>query len=426
MVVWQGQDRLELVGRQLWAAALESGLARVDIGRWPVPAAPGSAPGWVEQESYWVVPDAGRARLLVPAGDRGVTARALSAYHRLRPPREAAARRGLALVARTGLPVGASRLRLLVQADAATRARALLPLSVATEALGLGPLAASIGVRTGPNGKPTLHLVDRLGGAVGYAKWGWNPHTDAFVTTEAAVLEQLSGGTESMSVPRVLAAGRSGQHSWLITQPLPEAAQALRGRGARISPQELMALAPLTRHDRLSATGQWRGMLDRLGAGLEQAPVPVLGPLRELLALLGGAASKLPVVARWHGDLTPWNCAREPGGRLWCWDWETSEPDVVAGLDALHWAFSVRRERAGGPDGVRLRDCLDDADLHLRAAGVPARSFGLVAAAYAVTVAERAVSLAARAGWDRAWISPVQVGVLLEEGRGLAYAAQPS
>ena len=62
-----------------------------------------------------------------------------------------------------------------------------------------------------------------------------------------------------------------------------------------------------------------------------------------LLDALAGATDTLPVTSRWHGDLTWWNRARDDAGQLWVWDWESSEEDAVAGLDALHWAFSARR-----------------------------------------------------------------------------------
>jgi hypothetical protein len=134
----------------------------------------------------------------------------------------------------------------------------------------------------------------------------------------------------------------------------------------------------------------------------------------------------LPVTGRWHGDLTPWNCARDGDGRLWCWDWEGSETDAVAGLDALHWALSVRRERAGGPEGVLLADCLGDALPYLRALGLSSDAGRLVAAVYVVTVAERAVGLAARAGWEHAWISPQQLTELLTQALASGQPGQSS
>jgi hypothetical protein len=415
----------ELLSRQLWAAAVDAGEARVVVTP-IVRRARSETPEWLDEECYWALPTTSALRLLVPAASRRVTAAALSHYRQLRPPRERRARLALSLAAGAGLPAGAHRVRLQVRAGAAVSARAHLPLTVITEALAVPRLYASSGVRPGPNGKPTLHLLDPDGRARGYAKLGWNPHTDDLVATEGAVLKELAGGGGLMRVPRLLAEGSLVTHRWIVTEPLPSGAKGLRGRGMAPSPAELSALCPVVRRSRPTHTDQWAGVTDRLAKLADSVPEEMSGPLARVTAMVSDSTVTLPVAERWHGDLTPWNCARDVDGQLWCWDWESSETDAVAGLDALHWAMSVRRERAGGPEGVLLADCLGDALPYLRAVGLSSDAGRLVAAVYVVTVAERAVGLAARAGWKHAWISPRQLAELLMQALTSGQSGQSS
>ncbi len=99
---------------------------------------------------------------------------------------------------------------------------------------------------------------------------------------------------------------------------------------------------------------------------------------------------------------------------LWCWDWESSEPDATAGLDALHWMWSIRREQGAELGGALLRASSEAAAGHLRGLGTPRESWPAVAALYALTVVERAATLAVGAGgWETLWIQPAQLRDLL-------------
>ena len=206
----------------------------------------------------------------------------------------------------------------------------------------------------------------------------------------------------------------------MVVEPLPADVRGLRGRHQELTPAELYALAPVVRTDTTGATQHFRNLRARLAhLALDPTAVDAVSAAVALADHVATDTQQVPVQARWHGDLTPWNCARQPDGQLWAWDWESSEPDVVAGLDAVHWHFSVRRE-AGDLDTVTLASCLDRAARHLTAAGWGAPQRGLVAAVYALSVVERAASLAAREGtWDRLWIRPGRLVELLAEGRSL-------
>lgn len=371
-------------------------------------------------------PDARRARLLLPRGPRAVTRAAAVHYRGLRRPTKNLSRSALGLSARAGLPLAADRLGIWARdANAALEAR--LPLAVLAEALGAGPLFATAGVRSGANRKATLHLLDATGTPVGYAKVGWSPVTDAFVRTEGATLREVGGETGARTqAPALLAVVDHHGHPVIVTEPLP---LDVRGaRSASVAPptsQEVFALTPVHRRGPLAGTGHLRALAERLDA-LPQGAVTrdVRGPALDLLERVRRHTADLPVTTRWHGDFAPWNRARDGTGRLWVWDWESSEPDAVAGLDPLHWAFSERRPASGRNEVVDLPGCLQDARHHLRAAGVRRTSDGAVAAVYALTVLERALDLAVRSeGWDRLWIRPDHLGRLAEQARGLLEGA---
>ena len=128
---------------------------------------------------------------------------------------------------------------------------------------------------------------------------------------------------------------------------------------------------------------------------------------------------KLLVAVRWHGDFTAWNIARDAAGTLWVWDWESCEPDAPAGLDALHWAFSIQRE-AVGAGAVRLADCVAAAAPQLTAAGIPRRTWDPLVRVYLAVTIERACGLAAEeGGWDRLWIQPDKLEDLVGQVEGI-------
>lgn len=399
---------IDLLERQLWQPAVSEGVARVVVGTAP------PASGWRDEEVYWAVPSLSRVRLLVPTGNARLTSASLRNYRGLRAPRERWSRSLLGLWARAGGPPGAGRVRLQVRVGADEAAGASLPLPVVARALGQPRLFASIGVRPGANGKPTLQLIDSDGRPAGYAKLGWTPHTDTFVATESATLAALDGGSSSIGVPRLLATGTLHGHPWLVSAPLPGAARALTDAAEVVSAEELVTICPIIGSGAPAVTGHWRRLADR--AHTAAGPDELVATFRRLVSAVSDLGVELPIAQRWHGDLTPWNCARDQAGRLWAWDWENSEEDVVAGLDAVHWAFSVRR-RHTPVDRIDLRACVHDAAPTLDGLGIPPAHRPAVAAVYAAVLADRALGLAAVAGWERSWIAPDQVTRLVRLGQ---------
>jgi hypothetical protein len=414
----RGMDPLALMVEQLWGPAVVDDAVRIAVGP------PG--PGWVEQESYWMFPTADRAKLLLPRGPRAVTAAAATNYRGMRRPTKNLGRSAMGVLARSGVPLSPARLSVSVRSGRADVA-AGLPLATLAEALGVDVVHAASGVRGGANRKATLHLLGATGEPLGYAKFGWNAITDHFVRTEGSALRAVGGRVGPMRAPALLAEVDYHGHPVIVTEPLPLDVRGARSRSlAPPSPQELFSLCPVVRQGRVRDTEHFGALVDRIEL-LDGDAVAggVVEPARSLLTTLRSQDGPVPVTARWHGDLAPWNRARDRSGQLWVWDWETAEPDAVAGLDALHWAFSVRRPASGRNSAVDLAGCLRDAASHLRAAGVHPDRWGDVAAVYALTVAERAAGLALRAGgWDRLWIGPEHLGQLLDQAAALTTSSR--
>jgi hypothetical protein len=321
---------------------------------------------------------------------------------------------------RYGVPVLRSAVSLQVHRDHLDVASEL-PVAMLGEALGRRDLHASIGIRTGDNRKATLALVDDHGRPVGHAKFGWDPVSDGYVQTETEVLRRIGGRPGPMRAPGVLAETTYHGHPVLVMEPLPEGVRGSRGRIRPPTSQELYHLTPVIRSAPPRETGHMRALAKRLR---EQHSDEVAGSVARrtdhLLELVEQCDDDFPVAERWHGDLTVWNRARDRDGQLWVWDWETSEEDALAGLDALHWAFSSRRSPSAELLEVDLPACLSDARRHLTAAGLSVARARVVAAVYALVVVERACGLAAHQGdWSRVWISRDDLVTLVEQAERL-------
>lgn len=408
-------DRVDTLIEQLWAPALADGLVRVVLsGDDPQPR--GTDPDWQTKESYWLVPDAARARMLLPVGPPAVNSRSLTNYRAARRLLPRVGRMTLGMVARTGVPL--SRSRLLVQVRAGSDP--VLPLRLLAEVVGVDRVYGSMGVRTSPNRKVTMQILDAQGSPRGYAKFGWSSTTDAAVATEAEALAAAAGGTPLVRTPRLLGTPDWHGHRVAVTSPLPLDVRGARQSGvADPTARELYELCPVVRRDRISASGQFAALRLRL-ADLQGEPVvgKVAGEVASLLQEVAASDLEVPVSRRWHGDLSPWNRARDSSGTLWLWDWESSEEDALTGMDALHWELAVRRPPSGAFPDVSLAECVTSAAPQLLAGGVARTAWPHVAAVFLATMIERVASIAAAAGtWDGVWLRPDRVGRLLEEAR---------
>ncbi len=421
-----GGSPLDSLVEQLWRAPVASGDVRVVVN-------PGPSGAWRDVERYWVLPSLAHPRLLIPRGEPAVTTAALQSYRRLRPWKVNAARLGLSVAAACRLPVSTAKLsvqrRTPPDAVAALPLDAVpaLPLAAVADTLGPEQLATAIGIRLGDNRKPTLQLFDRASRPAGYAKLAWNAPSRGCIQNERDVLADLAGGSAHMRVPMLAGSGEWDGYPYLISMPLPADVEAVRGRVARPTPEELYSLCGVYRHGALAGTGHFMALACRLGGLVDITMVDLAGAARAVERLLRERNAVVPVAVRWHGDMVPWNMAREPSGTLWCWDWESSEPDAVAGLDAWHWAVSVRRERRGSFAAQDWAAAAGDVRPYLEAAAVPRDAWPDVAAVYALVVAERAWTLAeAHGSWASSWLSPADLAGLLTRIAGeLAAAPRP-
>jgi hypothetical protein len=277
----------------------------------------------------------------------------------------------------------------------------LEPVTVLERALGTS-LVAVIGVRHGANGKATLQLFDPRGNSVGYAKLAWNEATSAYVRAEGEALRSVVLASSGVKVPQVLAEGVvGGDLPFLVTKPLPRGARRLRAEDLSLS--ILAGLFPVLRRDRPAMTGQFQRVVARLRSAQQSVmrDDELYAAATELVDRLIATDVEVPVLARWHGDLVPWNAAREDDGTIWLWDWESSEPDAVAGLDVLHWAVHSSGSSWDG-EAHALHDVVTSAVLPLQSLGLGPRGRASVAGTYALTVAERHWSLAVAHGtWAR-------------------------
>ncbi|WP_155853063.1 hypothetical protein [Arthrobacter sp. H14] len=404
-----GGSALDSMVQQIWLQGVSAGEVRVVVD--PLPST-----DWTEAETYWIVPTLARPLLLVPSGPRRATSGSLLQYRGLRAGRINVARNVLGWLAKAGLPPAQHTLSIQLRAGTATDSPVKLPLAHLVDSLEQNRLTAAIGIRLGVNRKPTLQLFDAEGHPAGYAKCAWNKSSTGYVETEIAALQSIGGKPAAMRAPRLLTSGWLGGFPYLITEPLPEMVQAVRGDVKEPTAQEMFALCPIYRTGTISSTRHFQ----EIGRRLEE--LDSTAPDHELAAeagrvykIVAGSKSAVPVCRRWHGDLVPWNSAREPSGQLWCWDWESSEADAMAGLDAIHWMFSVRREQATGRVASHLLPALRDAQSHLEAASVPRPAWPDLLAVYTLVVVERAWTLTAQFGsWKDSWISRTELMELLQ------------
>lgn len=397
---------LEHLHEQLWSRVAPPDQLRIRRER--------PEPGWREVERYLVVPSVARARLLVPDRPGPVLRQAFLAYRRLRPRRAQAQRLALGAASRARvLPLPRVSVQLRAAGSAPT-----LPLARLEQVLGGDRLHAAIGIRTGANRKPTLQLFDDAGNPRGFAKIGWDSASATGLARECLAL-WAGPWTGPARVPRILAAGTLETGPYVVTQPLPAGVRAVRAGVAPPTPVELAALCPVVRRAPLRETEQFAALVKRYAALRPRSPetAALVARAQDLLDALGRWPVPVPVAARWHGDLTPWNVARDDDGTLWCWDWEFHEPDAAAGLDAVHWQMAVGLER-GGRLGPATADRLaHGTDAALTALGVSAAGRAGVVGLWAAILAERALVLATAGSgveqWDAGWICPDELAGLI-------------
>ncbi|MDF5754803.1 hypothetical protein [Spongiactinospora sp. TRM90649] len=231
------------------------------------------------------------------------------------------------------------------------------------EVLGI-PVRAVLHVRPArrANRKPVLEAHGPAGLAA-FVKIGDTPCTAALVRAEATALGLLAGAPlRTVVAPALLHHGRWRGLEVLVTSPLPVPRRGLRASKPR--PETLRAA------------------------------------VREIAELCPGEPYA------WHGDLTPWNMAPVPGGRLLVWDWERFATGVPFGFDAAHNYLhrALRRMRPA----EAARSCLAQATAVLAPYGLSSAQARHTVLHYLITLADRH----ARDGHEplgppSTWLSPL-------------------
>lgn len=413
-IIPSGPWELQLVARQLWWPLVSSGDYRLALNTV-------ADPDWEVVRRFSVIPSAKAPRLLVGVGDRRPVARALSTFGGIRTRRQRLGRLTTATATRFGLARRGDLLTL--ERRVGSRPTEPEPLAFLERELGR-PLNTIVGVRTGANSKATVQLFSEDGQPVGYAKVGWNPITQDYVRRESEVLRELNGSAGRLRVPTVLASGAIGESHFLVTHPLPLDVTTLPP-GHHLSVEDFAGVAPVRRFDSMGGSGQFRALSDRVmaGSGVELGG-DTWGRARSLATTLGSSSLRMPVAARWHGDLVPWNAARDSTGGVWVWDWETCEDDAVAGLDVLHWSINTHENRAPADTTSTFVDSVVSCAPMLRALGLGRRQQLAVASLYALALAERSMQLASgHGGWHYNRLQPAVLDHLLRVGQDLAEQA---
>jgi hypothetical protein len=352
-------------------------------------AAEGELPAGFELvEQFAVLPSwAGRSYMVSLAARQG-SASALTSYNGLRLARRRPARQLLGLALRTGLAQPLLGTKIDIGAAAGSTAADLAG-SLISDHLGelLGrQVVIAFGAGSGPYRKPVLQVFGTDGTPLGYVKVGWNDWTRAAVRREAAALTACAARPMQLGVPGLLRQAEWRGLELIVTAPLPPGVRMTW----RLPEVDLLReIAGLSRRytATLAASSWWAGLRARIQSGVTD---PGAGArragLRDGLESAHGATAL--DFGTWHGDLVPWNLARQ-GGRLYAWDWEDSAPGTPVGFDALHYFFQVAFVAKQRP----LRESADlaqrSASPALAALGIPAPAHRLLALLHLLELAVR-------------------------------------
>jgi len=354
---------------------------------------------------YYVVPDARRPRLLVPAGDRKVAAAAVRRY--AEPQSRSARLKRDAVVA--ALRTGASGVLLRDRIKVTGRDSVDAHLR---EALGR-ELAVSIHI--GParaNRKPVLQLISPEGETFGFGKLGTGPLTQRLVRAETNALIALQrSGLTKLTVPTVLHAGQ-----WRGLQVLVQSALPVWLPRAPLTPRRLAtAMVDIAgccgyTAGQLVGSPYWTELRARLATVQDRPEGVALSAAAELLVRHAGATTFR--YGAWHGDWAPWNMANLTDALL-VWDWERFAQGVPVGFDAVHHELQRRIQSTGDAKGAVEATVRQAAGL-LAPFGVGPDARELTALLYLVDLAaryltDRQAEAGARLGVLGTWLLPVLI-----------------
>lgn len=232
----------------------------------------------------------------------------------------------------------------------------------------LGPDDLAVAVHLGPvraNRKPVLHVMDRRGRSVAYAKLGVDDLTCRRVRQEAAALRRVADqATPGLTIPTLIESGVWHELDYLVMKPVSWSAISAVSREARLRAKDSLVAAFPRRHDVL-ARSPWLlravSEIDALPESEDSQRLRIAS--QRLLARYGGTSMTL---GAGHGDWSPWNMGPTHDG-VAVWDWERFATDVPVGWDELHYGISASSEgqdstRADLESLLRVARTVDDAD----------------------------------------------------------------
>lgn len=186
-----------------------------------------------------------------------------------------------------------------------------------------------------------------------------------------------------------------------------------------LSIEALCTVSPVLRTSIPGTSGHLAAILGRLTRSKHHPLLRHVGaPLMELAQRLHQSQHEVPILSFDHGDLVPWNACRSADGTIWLWDWESSQPDTIAGSDALHWFLHATHgprpaNLTTGLQGVRERA----AQVH-RGLGMGPAASDIATAFYILHSCERSARWAmAQDTWWRNRIGEDDILTLLALGR---------
>ncbi len=287
---------------------------------------------------YLFRPNLAEPELLIPIGNRSVTAATLRRFHDSRSLLNS-------VVSAVSPVIGHPRVLGVTGGETARVGPFELVDELATK-LGEPQLIASIIL--GPkrrNRKPVLQLIRPDGVVVGFVKIGWSPLTRQLVSNERDILLRIESHLpEKIEAPRVL---------FHDSRPEPDGrvivvSAALKNgpRPKRSGPLTLDFVTSLAR----SVSGGTVKVRD-LTVVPKWLENQTLRPFVDKVLEHSGEIEL--EVGLWHGDLTPWNTSTTEKMMV-IWDWEFAGLGRPVGFDLLHDLFETERRS----DGVSVESAL--------------------------------------------------------------------
>jgi hypothetical protein len=288
--------------------------------------------GFRETQVFSALPSLGEARWLIPTAPSRVAARALDVYAAHR--RTAKLKKQLvSVLARLG-QIHRLGDRLIL----ARRRKTLLEEEAERVTHGAPVLLALSTGTPQEHRKPTIQMMTADGQIVAYGKLATSEPARAALGREIGWLRALAGHDSLVdALPHLLAVIEASESLGSLQTPGPSgSAPTAFGRAHQAF---LTALALATRRSMpFQRSAMWRNMAASFAA-LEPRLEPLwrtrlLSAMQRLVVELGPVELDLATA---HGDFRPRNHRLRRNGRLFVFDWELAQPEMIPCYDLFHF-----------------------------------------------------------------------------------------